>query len=282
MGNGAVWTCKGRVLDVFERVHVMGILNVTPDSFSDGGLFLETEGALSQANKMIAEGAEIIDVGGESTRPGAEPVDTEEELRRVIPVIQGLAELDVTISIDTTKSKVAEAAIEAGAHIVNDVSAMRSDPLMSKVVAATGAGVVLMHMLGEPRTMQKDPIYRNVVTEVSDFLMRAAGDAEMQGIPSGSIAIDPGIGFGKTLDHNLELIRSVGSFVTGRYPLLVGPSRKSFIGLALDLPVDQRLEATAGAVAWLVQHGANVVRVHDVAAMVRVVRMIEAIRGDGA
>lgn len=278
----AVWTCKGRVLDVFERVHVMGILNVTPDSFSDGGLFLETEGALSRAHQMIAEGAEIIDVGGESTRPGAEPVDTEEELRRVIPVIKGLAELDVTISVDTTKSKVAEAAIEAGAHIVNDVSAMRIDPLMSKVVAASGAGVVLMHMLGEPRTMQKDPTYRNVVTEVSDFLMAAAHDAEKQGISSDSIAIDPGIGFGKTLDHNLELIRSVGSFVTKRYPLVVGPSRKSFIGLALDLPVDQRLEATAGAVAWLVQHGANVVRVHDVAAMVRVIRMIEAIQGDGA
>ncbi len=197
-------------------------------------------------------------------------------------MIESLAELDVTISIDTTKSKVAEAALDAGAHIVNDVSAMRSDPLMSKVVAASGAGVVLMHMLGEPRTMQKDPTYGDVVLEVGDFLMTAARDAEKDGIHATSIAIDPGIGFGKTLDHNLELIRSVGSFVTKRYPLLVGPSRKSFIGLALDLPVDQRLEATAGAVAWLVQHGANVVRVHDVAAMVRVIRMIEAIRGDGA
>lgn len=282
MADASVWTCKGRVLDVFKRVHVMGILNVTPDSFSDGGLFLETERALSRAHQMIAEGVEIIDVGGESTRPGAEPVETEEELRRVIPVVKGLAELDITISIDTTKSKVAEAAIEAGAHIVNDVSAMRMDPLMSKVVASSGAGLVLMHMLGEPRTMQKDPTYRNVVKEVSEFLMAAAEDAERQGIASDSIAIDPGIGFGKTLEHNLELIRSVGSFATNRYPLLVGPSRKSFIGLALDLPVDERLEATAAAVAWLVQHGANVVRVHDVAAMVRVIRMIEAIQGDGA
>ena len=282
MADASLWSCKGRTLDVFDRVHVMGILNVTPDSFSDGGLFLETEAALSRAQQMIAEGAQIIDVGGESTRPGSEPVDSEEELRRVIPVIKGLADLDVAISIDTTKSKVAEAAIDAGAHIVNDVSAMRSDPVMPKVVAASGAGVVLMHMLGEPRTMQKDPTYRDVVTEVSGFLLAAAKDAEKQGISPDCIAIDPGIGFGKTVEHNLELIRSVGSFVNRRYPLLVGPSRKSFIGLALDLPVGERLEATAGVVAWLVGNGVNIVRVHDVAAMVRVVRMIEAIRGDSA
>lgn len=280
MDKGAAWACKERRLDVFDRVHVMGILNVTPDSFSDGGRFLDAEEALAQAKRMVAEGAEIIDVGGESTRPGAEPVEVQEELRRVLPVIESLRKLDVTISIDTTKAKVAEASLEAGAHIVNDVSAMRSDPLMSKVVAASGAGVVLMHMLGEPRTMQKDPTYGDVVSEVGDFLTTAAREAEKEGIAATSIAIDPGIGFGKTLAHNLELIRSVGSFVTGRYPVLVGPSRKSFIGSALDLPVGERLEATAGVVAWLVQNGVNIVRVHDVAAMVRVARMIEKIRGD--
>lgn len=280
MDKGAAWACKERRLDVFDRVHVMGILNVTPDSFSDGGRFLDAEEALAQAKRMVAEGAEIIDVGGESTRPGAEPVEVQEELRRVLPVIESLRKLDVTISIDTTKAKVAEASLEAGAHIVNDISAMRSDPLMSKVVAASGAGVVLMHMLGEPRTMQKDPTYGDVVSEVGDFLTTAAREAEKEGIAATSIAIDPGIGFGKTLAHNLELIRSVGSFVTGRYPVLVGPSRKSFIGSALDLPVGERLEATAGVVAWLVQNGVNIVRVHDVAAMVRVARMIEKIRGD--
>lgn len=260
----------------------MGILNVTPDSFSDGGLFSDRHAALKRALSMRDEGADIIDVGGESTRPGAEPVSADEEMERVVPVIEAIAgETDVPISIDTMKAEVARAALHAGAVIVNDVSAMRSDPAMSSVVAGSGAGVVLMHMLGEPRTMQQNPVYADVVREVRDALLQWAARAEGDGIARESIAVDPGIGFGKTVDHNLALIRSIGLLADSGYPVLAGPSRKSFIGAVLNVPVDRRLEGTAAVVAWLAARGARIVRLHDVKPMADVVRMTEAIAAAG-
>jgi dihydropteroate synthase len=271
------------VLRVSERTHVVGILNVTPDSFSDGGRYTDLDAAVSRGAEMVAGGADIIDVGGESTRPGAEPVPEPEELRRVIPVIEALArEVTVPISIDTAKAGVAQAALEAGAVIVNDVTALRGDRRMAEVVASTEAGVVLMHMLGDPRTMQKNPRYRDVVAEVGASLLAWAKGAEASGVERERIVIDPGIGFGKNLDHNLLLLRNLPSLTALGYPVLVGPSRKSFIHAALGLPHGERLEATAGAVAWAVAQGAQLVRVHDVTEMVRVVRMTEAIRDVGA
>jgi dihydropteroate synthase len=276
------WRCRDVRLDVYRRTHVMGILNVTPDSFFDGGRFADPEAALERGLEMVADGADVVDVGGESTRPGAEPVSADEEAARVLPVIEALAgKLSVPISIDTTKAGVAQAALDAGAVIVNDVSALRADVAMAGVVARSGAGVVLMHMLGEPRTMQKDPRYRDVVADVSRALAGWAGDAEAAGIEHDRIVVDPGIGFGKTLEHNLLLLRHIDALGALEYPVLVGPSRKSFMGLALGLPAEERLEATAGAVAWCVAQGAHLVRVHDVKEMVRVVRMVEAIRDAG-
>lgn len=275
-----VWRCRNRALPVFERTHVMGILNVTPDSFSDGGLFWGREAAIERGVEMAAQGADIIDVGGESTRPGADPVTALEEIGRVVPVIKALvAEIDIPISIDTTKAEVAEAALDAGAAIVNDVSAMRFDPMMSEVVASAEAGLILMHMLGEPRTMQENPQYEDVVEEVRAALLGWAEEAEAAGIDPERIALDPGIGFGKNAYHNLRLVRLLGRFVEGPCPVVLGPSRKSFIGFVLDLPVDERLEGTAAVVAWAVARGVHVVRVHDVEEMVRVVRMVEAIKG---
>lgn len=284
-----MWRCRDAELGVFDRVHIMGILNVTPDSFSDGGEFFDRDLAVRRGVEMASEGADIIDVGGESTRPGAQPVSIVEELERVVPVIKALSvEVDVPISIDTTKSEVAEAAIDSGAVIVNDVSAMRFDRAMEEVVASTQAAVVLMHMLGEPRTMQKDPHYNDVVVEVSTDLFGWAERAEAAGVEHNRISLDPGIGFGKTREHNLALLRNLEVLSSPKrlsaasgdsYPILVGPSRKSFIGMTLDLPVEQRLEGTAAVVAWAVVRGANIVRVHDVKEMVRVVRMVEAIRG---
>lgn len=280
MSDPKVWKIRGGSIDVGRRCHVMGILNVTPDSFSDGGSFLDVDAAVEHGLAMAADGADIIDIGGESTRPGAEPVPAEAEIARVVPVILRLADqVDIPISIDTMKASVAEAAIEAGAAIINDVSAMGADPDMSEVAARTGAGVVLMHMRGEPRTMQKDPRYTDVVSEVSSFLTAAADRAVAAGVDPQAIMVDPGIGFGKMVEHNLALLGSVGTLASGRYPVLVGPSRKSFIGAVLDVEVDERLEGTAAAVAWCAANGVAVVRVHDVKQMVRVVKMIEAIAG---
>jgi dihydropteroate synthase len=272
------WKCRGLELPVFERVHVMGILNTTPDSFSDGGRFFDPDDAVKQGVDMASDGADIIDVGGESTRPGAAPVSAEEEMERVLPVIRSLAaEVGIPISIDTTKSLVAEAALEAGARIVNDVSALRFDPSLGEVVASSGAGLVLMHMLGEPRTMQENPMYEDVVDEVKQTLDERVAEAVSLGIAPETIAIDPGIGFGKTREHNLTLLKYLRGF-TGDHPVVLGPSRKSFIGTTLDLPVGERLEGTAAAVAWAVAEGVQVVRVHDVKEIVRVVRMVEAIK----
>ncbi|HWD08894.1 MAG TPA: dihydropteroate synthase [Actinomycetota bacterium] len=272
------WRCRDRLLPVGPRTLVMGILNVTPDSFSDGGRYLDPEEAVKHARQMVEEGADIVDIGGESTRPGAEPVSEAEEIRRVVPVIEALAELPAALSVDTMKAAVARAALEAGAVIVNDVSALRVDPAMAALAADAGAGVVLMHMLGEPRTMQRDPRYGDVVAEVAAALAARARSAESAGIGRDQIVVDPGLGFGKTYDHNLALLANVASLHRLGYPVLVGPSRKNAIAAGLRLPVGERVELTAAAVAWAVAHGAAVVRVHDVKEMVRVARMTEAIR----
>lgn len=261
------------------RTLVMGVLNVTPDSFSDGGRFVAHEAAVDHGLRMVAEGADIVE-GGESTRPGSDPVTSEEEVARVIPVVKRLtAEVEVPISIDTRKPDVARAALEVGASIVNDVSGAR-DPRMFPEVQRTGAGLVMMHMLGEPMTMQEDPVYRDVVGEVRTYLEARVEAAVAAGVDRDRLAIDPGLGFGKTYEHNLRLMREIDAFLDLGVTVVVGPSRKSFVGKALGgVPVDERREGTAGAVAWLAGRGAHVVRVHDVAEMVAVVRMVDAIRG---
>jgi dihydropteroate synthase len=267
-----------RVFDCSERTLVMGILNVTPDSFSEDGRFFDPEEAVRHAAQMVSEGADVIDVGGESTRPGSDPVAADEEIRRVLPVIERIVEQnpDVPISIDTRKAEIADRALVAGATIVNDVSA-GGDPEMFDVVRSHDAAVVLMHMKGEPKTMQQSPEYEDVVGEVHEFLRERIEAAELAGIDAERIAIDPGIGFGKTLEHNLELMRRVDAFLDLGRPVLIGPSRKRFIGAIVGVPEDERVEGTIGAVAWLVSRGAHVVRVHDVREVVRAVRVIDAI-----
>jgi dihydropteroate synthase len=256
----------------------MGILNVTPDSFSDGGKFADTGAAVAQGLRLLAEGADIVDVGGESSRPGASPVPEEEELRRVVPVVRALArEKGAVISVDTVKARVASEAMAAGASVINDISALRADPRMAEVAARTGAGVVLMHMKGTPRDMQDNPSYADVVGEIASFLAGRGEAARQAGIPAEAVAYDPGIGFGKTPAHNLEIIRRLAELRGLDGPLVVGPSRKSFIGAVLDLPPAERLEGTAAAAALAVAGGASVVRVHDVGAMVRVVKVADAI-----
>lgn len=257
----------------------MGVLNVTPDSFSDGGRFLDHEAAVAHGIRMADDGADVLDVGGESTRPGSDAVSVEDELGRVVPVVKRLAaETDVPISIDTRKPRVAAAALDAGAVVVNDVSA-GGDSGMFEVARDWGAGLVLMHMLGEPKTMQVEPHYRDVVGEVLSYLRSRVDAATGAGIDRDRLCVDPGLGFGKTYRDDLILMRDVEAFLELGLPVLVGPSRKSFIGTALgDLPVDQRLEGTGGAVAWMAGRGAHIVRVHDVPEMVRLLRVVDAIR----
>ncbi len=262
-----------------KRTYLMGILNVTPDSFSDGGLFLDPGRACEHAHRMVEEGADLIDVGGESTRPGAFPVPLEEELKRVLPVIKRLSkELKVPLSVDTYKAEVAEAALGEGADLVNDIGALRLDPRMASVVARAKAGVVLMHMKGSPRTMQENPTYEDLIGEVLTFLRTQVEVAEGAGIEPSAILVDPGIGFGKRVEHNLQLLKRLSEFQVLGKPILIGPSRKSFIGAVLKLPLEERLEGTAAAVAAAVLNGAEVVRVHDVRPMARIVRMIDAIK----
>jgi dihydropteroate synthase len=280
--GGPVWRVGERAFDCSERTLVMGILNVTPDSFSDGGRFLDRASAVAHATRMVDDGADMLDVGGESTRPGSTPVSMDEELERVHPVIQRLAELHpaVPISIDTRKAGVAAEALDAGATIVNDVSG-GADPAMFDVVRDREAAVVLMHMQGDPATMQEAPHYDDVVGEVHEYLRQRIEAAELAGIDPGRIAIDPGIGFGKDLDHNLELMHGVGELLDLGRPVLVGPSRKKFIGTILDLPEEERVEGTVGAAVWMVARGAHLVRVHDVKEVVRAVRVSDAIARAG-
>jgi dihydropteroate synthase len=257
--------CAHGVEIKISRPVIMGIVNVTPDSFSDGGMLKSADAAVEFGLKLTSDGADILDVGGESTRPGAEDVNEEEELRRVIPVIKGIRERSAAaISIDTSKSAVAEAAIEAGANIINDVYACSMDPRMKSVAAQTGAGLILMHMRGTPRTMQVNPEYSDLIREVAEYLRDAADAAVAAGVDARSIAVDPGIGFGKTLAQNLELMARIGEFRSLGFPVLAGPSRKSWIGKLLGRGVADRLASTAAAAAALVMRGASIIRVHDV------------------
>ena len=258
----------------------MGILNVTPDSFSDGGLHLETTAAVEHGLTMLAEGASILDIGGESTRPGADAVGEEEELRRVLPVIDGLLARapDCLISVDTSKAAVAHAALEHGAVIVNDVTALQGDSAMAATVARSGAGLVLMHMQGTPRTMQVQPHYENVTAEVRAFFDDRAWVAEAAGIPLECLAFDPGIGFGKTVEHNLTLLRELAQFTVQMRPLVLGVSRKSFLSRVAGVgTMAERLPPTLALTALLRERGARVLRVHDVAPNVAALRTAEAL-----
>jgi dihydropteroate synthase len=269
--------------ELSSRTLVFGIINVTPDSFSDGGECFEADAAVARARELIAHGADVLDIGGESTRPGAQPVTAEEELRRVLPVIAGLRqETTVPISVDTTKAAVAEAAIAAGASILNDISALRFDPRMAEVARKTGAGVILMHMQGTPQTMQANPHYEDVVREVAGFLRERLAFATAQGIERERIMVDPGIGFGKTLDHNLELLRRLNEMLSLDRPVLVGASRKSFIARTVGADIEQRDWGTAATVAHCIAQGAHAVRVHNVELCRQVARMTEAVVRVGA
>ena len=277
--GGRQWRIAGRVVDLSRHGLIMGVLNVTPDSFSDGGKFFTVEKAVEHGLTMVADGAHIIDVGGESTRPGAAPVAVEEEARRVVPVIKKLrAKIDVVISIDTSKAQVARAAIVAGASIVNDVTGARSDKEMMPLVAETKAAFIIMHMQGTPRTMQADPRYVDVVSEVADFFRQQYGRAIEWGIDPMAIAFDPGIGFGKTLEHNLELLAQLERIRVHERPLVVGVSRKSFLAkLTGSSEINDRVAPAAALTSLLRTRGADVFRVHDVKENVNALQVTEAI-----
>lgn len=277
--QAGIWRCGSYRLNYARRPLIMAVLNITPDSFSDGGQFFNSDQAVEQALRMEAEGADLIDIGGESTRPGATPVSVEEEARRVVPVVERLAkQLAIPISVDTTKSEVARRAIEAGASIINDVSGFMRDPHMLSVAARGKTGLVIMHTNGTPETMQRRPRYHDLIGEIRRFLNERIDAAVAHRIPRNRIAVDPGIGFGKTANHNLKILHRLGDFADLGAPLLVGPSRKSFIGRILDLPPSERLEGTAAAAAIAVFQGARIIRVHDIKPLARVVRVAEAIR----
>ncbi len=279
MHSQLILRCGKYILNFAERTHIMGILNITPDSFSDGGEFIDHKRALTHAHQMVEEGVDIIDVGGESTRPGAKPVSLEEELKRVIPLIERLAlQIEAPISIDTTKAGVAKEAIKAGAVMINDISALRFDPEMAPLAAEYETPVVLMHMKGFPHTMQQHVTYHSLMSEIFSFLKERIAYAESTGIDSAKIIVDPGIGFGKSVpDGNLKIIQYLSLLKNLGKPILVGPSRKAFIGSVLELGVEEREEGTAAAVALAVSNGAHMVRVHDIKKMKRVVKMVDAI-----
>ena len=257
----------------------MGVINVTPDSFSDGGLYLDPERAIEHGEELVRDGAEILDVGGESTRPGAEEVSVEEELARIEPVVHGLGGGGVVISVDTSKLAVAEAALDAGAEIVNDVTALRHDPEIAGLCAERGAGLVLMHMQGTPRTMQENPAYDDVVDDIKAFLVERMEEAVGAGVDAGRIWLDPGIGFGKTLEHNMELLRRLGELRELGQPLVVGTSRKSFIGKVDGSEASERLGGTIASSVLAAAEGADVLRVHDVAEVWQAIRVAAAILG---
>jgi dihydropteroate synthase len=274
----ATWEACGRVLTRGERPLVMGIVNVTPDSFSDGGRALALENALALARHHVSEGADLLDIGGESSRPGAASVPLEEELRRVVPAVEALAAATETpISLDTTKAEVARRALAAGAVIVNDITALAGDREMTRVVLQSGAGVVLMHMQGDPSTMQANPTYDDVVTEVYDFLAHRIEGLEAEGIPRARMAIDPGIGFGKTFQHNLDLLQNLDRFGSLGCTVLLGTSRKGFLGTITGRPVGERATASVVSSLFGVFHGVGVVRVHDVGPMVDAIKVWQAL-----
>lgn len=278
MSKNPTFKCKNYKLDLSKKTFIMGILNITPDSFSDGGKYFDSKIAIKHAVRMVEDGADIIDMGGESTRPGAKRVDLNEELKRVIPVLKILVkELNVPISVDTYKYEVAKAALNEGASIINDISGLHFSKDIASIAAKSKAGIILMHIKGTPKDMQNDPVYKDVIKEVSDYLKEGINTAVKAGIEKDRIMIDPGIGFGKTLKHNLIIIKRLKEFKKLGYPVLIGPSRKSFIGKILDLPAEERLEGTLASVAAGVINGANVVRVHDVAEVVKAVKVLDAI-----
>jgi len=269
----------GHHLDLLSRTHIMGILNITPDSFSDGGLYLDTEKAVEHALRLADDGADIIDVGGESTRPYSQRVPLEEELKRVIPVIEGIRRYsDIPISIDTYKAEVAKRAIDAGASIVNDITALRGDPLMAEVVRDRQVPLVLMHMKGDPSNMQDNPTYDNLMEEISLFLKERAQYAISRGISEEKVIVDPGIGFGKTFEHNLEIINRLGILQELGYPILIGTSRKRFLGEILDKEPMERDIGTMATVTAAILNGANIVRVHNVKMAKDVVKVADALK----
>ncbi len=277
-GVGRIWRTARRAIDLSNPV-LMGVLNITPDSFSDGGRFFEPELALRRLEEMKAEGADIIDIGGESTRPGSLPVAEDEELDRVLPVVEAAAALDVPISIDTTKSAVARAALEAGAEIINDISGLRFDPELARLAADSGAGLVLMHMRGEPRTMQDEIHYEDLIGEIRTELGESAEMALNSDCQPQQLVLDPGIGFGKTAEQNLVVIDELDRICDLGFPVLIGPSRKSFIGKTLGLGVEDRLEATLAASVVALIRGARIFRVHDVLPARRALDMADLIAG---
>jgi dihydropteroate synthase len=267
--------CKEYILQ-FEKTVLMGILNVTPDSFSDGGLFNDVDAAVEHGKKMVSDGADLIDIGGESTRPGAAPLSEQEELGRIVPIINRLLdEVSVPISVDTYKPRVADACLKAGAHLINDITGL-IHPDMRKVIAKHKAPVIMMHMKGTPTTMQQNPVYKDVIGEITAFFEKQITIARKAGVQQ--IIIDPGIGFGKTLQHNLQILKHLNVFKALNCPICVGPSRKSFIGMITGLSVTERLEGTLAAVTVCVMNGANIVRVHDVNECKRAIQIIDAIR----
>jgi dihydropteroate synthase len=272
-----VLRARQHTLDLGKKVHVMGILNVTPDSFSDGGDFLQPSVALEHALEMVADGADIIDVGGQSSRPGSQAIPEGEEIRRTVPIIERIhAEWRGPISVDTSRAEVAEEALKAGASIVNDISAFTAEPAIAQVAARFEAACVLMHMQGTPATMQEDPSYEDLMGQIALFLATAIAAATGAGVGDDQIVIDPGIGFGKTTAHNLAILRHLPELKALGKPILVGPSRKGFIGRVLDLQVDDRLEGTLAAAAYAVAQGARILRVHDVRPVARAVKLVEA------
>ena len=274
-----IWKVRGQPLDLAHRALLMGIVNVTPDSFSDGGSFLDPVAACKHGLKLVEEGAGILDIGGESTRPGSESVPLEEELQRVIPVIQGLRrETNVLISIDTNKAPVARAAMDAGADIINDITGLRGDANMAGVAAQFGAGVIIMHMKGTTRTMQDAPAYQDIVSEIGDFFRQSIAVAVSSGIDPMSIALDPGVGFGKTPEHNRQLLAGIGAFAQAGRPILVGASRKSFLGwLAGSTAMEDRFWPGVATTSLCRERGARIFRVHDVKPHHDALRMTEAI-----
>jgi dihydropteroate synthase len=278
-----VWRCRDRAFELGARTLVMGIVNVTPDSFSDGGELADAYDAERFAAQLLDEGADLVDVGGESTRPGSDPVPVEEELRRVIPVIERVraARVDAVISVDTRRPEVASEALRAGAQVVNDVTGGR-DPRLLEVTRDAGAGLVLMHMLGEPKTMQDDPRYDDVVEEVHEYLRERVEAAVFAGVAAEALAVDPGIGFGKNLEHNLALLRSLEDFTDLDAALMVGVSRKRFLGALTGVErAKDRLEGSLAAATWAAAHGADVVRVHDVLATRRALAVVDALVREG-
>src|SRR5574337_1358444 len=271
--------CRDHLLDVQEKTWIVGVLNITPDSFSDGGRFLDPGAATDQAMQMVEEGADILEIGAESTRPGAIPVSVDEELRRILPVLRDLRpKLTIPVAVDTYKPEVARVVLEEGADIINDVYGVRGEGRLAAVVAEKRAGLVIMHMKGTPQDMQIEPCYADVVSEVSAFLADRVAFAERMGVDPQSIIVDPGLGVGKRSRDNLALLRHLGEFHRLGKPIMVGPSRKSLVGDVLNLPVEQRQHGTAACVAAAVLHGAAFVRVHDVQPCAHLVRMLDAIR----